>query len=163
MTEDEQKELYRLNIAKWDLDKTVCLLEAAIKNDPTTIEYEALVTSAIIHYARPFSPNEKKKNAKAVSRVPARVTDQFSKKELALHDRILNRRNKAIAHAEWNEYPVGVDLKTRVLSSKPYSICPEFRDAKPFLALAKNLLKRLHNEVADHLLVSVTWRSRPTW
>ncbi|MCR4303824.1 MAG: hypothetical protein NUV63_06305 [Gallionella sp.] len=152
MTEGEQKELYRLNIGKWDLDKAVSLLEVAVKHTSTTVEYEALVTSAIIHYARPFSFNEKEKDAKATSRVPARVIDKFTTDERSLHERILDRRNKAIAHAEWNEFPVGIDLETRVLSSKRYSVYPEFLDAHPFLALAKKLLQRLHNEVADHVL-----------
>lgn len=152
MTEEEQKELYRLNIGKWDIDKAVSLLEAAVKHVPTTIEYEALVTSAIIHYARPFSSNEKEKDAKAIARVPERVTDRFSIEERALHDRILNRRNKAIAHAEWNEFSVDVDFETQVISSRRYSIYPEFLNANPFLALAKKLLQRLHNEVADHVL-----------
>lgn len=151
MTDEEQKELYRLNIGKWDLDKAVLVLEAATRHDPTSAEYEALVTSAIIHYARPFSSNEKEKEAKAASRVPERVINQFSPEELVLHERIINRRNKAIAHAEWNEFPVGVDLDTRVMSSRRYSIYPEFLDAKPFLALARKLLRRLHNEVADHV------------
>jgi len=151
MTEDEQKELYRLNIGKWDLDKTVSLLETALRHEPTSIEYEALVTSAIIHYARPFSDNEKKKDAKAMSRIPERVLDQLSKEEHALHERLINRRNKAIAHAEWSDFPVGVDLETRVLKNKRYSIYPEFLDAGPFLALSKKLLSRLHNEVADHV------------
>lgn len=151
MTGNEQKELYRLNIGKRDLDKAVSLLEAAVKHDPTSIEYEALITSAIIHYARPFSSNEKEKDAIALSRVPNRVTDQFSTEELSLHDLILNRRNKAIAHAEWREFPVVVDLETRLIRSTRYSIYPEFLNAAPFLALAKKLSERLHNAVADHV------------
>jgi len=151
MTEDEQKELYRLNIGKWDIDKAVSMLEAALNHDPSTIEYEALVGSAIVLYARPFSANEKKEKAKSNARVPRRVIDNYSSDELELHKRILNRRNKAIAHAEWNDYPVGVDLETRVVSSRRYSIYPEFLDISQFLNLAKKLLDRLHNEVADHL------------
>lgn len=64
------------------------LLETALRHEPASLEHEALVTRAIIYYARPFSSNEREKNAKAISRVPERVTDQFSTEECALHDRI---------------------------------------------------------------------------
>ena len=123
MTEDEQKELYRLNIGKWDIDKAVSMLKAALNHDPSTIEYEALVGSAIVLYARPFSANEKEENAKSNARVPRRVIDHYSSDELELHKRILNRRNKAIAHAEWNDYPVGVDMETRVDTSRKAPDC----------------------------------------
>ena len=151
MNENEKKELYRLNIGKWDIDKSISMLNAALKYDPTMIEYEALVGSAIILYARPFSANEKKDNAKADIRIPERIIDRYSSEERELHERILNRRNKAIAHAEWNEYQVDVDLETRGVSSQRYSIYPEFLNIKPFHALAKKLLERLKNDIADHL------------
>jgi hypothetical protein len=46
---------------------------------------------------------------------------------------------------------VGIDLDTKVLSSRRYSVYPEFMDVQPVLALATKLLDRLHNMVADHV------------
>ena len=71
--------------------------------------------------------------------------------ERALHARLLDRRNKTIAHSEWNEFPVGIDTETKVLRSRRYSVYPEFLDVRPVLALAQRLLDRLHNMVADHV------------
>jgi hypothetical protein len=151
MADTQQRRLYRLNIAKWDTEKSVELLEAAARHQPPSIEFEALVMTGILHYARPFSSNEKDKEAPADARVPPEVVHCLSRDELTLHARLLDRRNKAIAHAEWNEFPVGIDLDTKVLSSRRYSVYPEFMDVQPVLALATKLLDRLHNMVADHV------------
>jgi hypothetical protein len=151
MADADQRRLYRLNIAKWDMEKAVELLEAAARHRPPSIEFEALVTSGIIHYARPFSSNEKDKEAPADARVSPEVIDRLSPDELTLHARLLDRRNKAIAHAEWKEFPVGIQLETKVLSSRRYSVYPEFLDVRPVLALATKVRDRLHNMVADHV------------
>lgn len=151
MDDAEKRRLYRLNIAKWDIDKAVELLTAAVNHKPPSLEFEALVMSGIIHYARPFSYNEKKKDAQADPRVPQEVTANLSDSELKLHDLLLERRNKAIAHSEWEKFPVGIDMETKVLSSRRYSVYPEFLDVQPTLALARKLLDRLHNMVADHV------------
>jgi len=151
MTDADQRRLYRLNIAKWDMEKAVELLEAAARHQPTSIEFEALVTSGIIHYVRPFSLNERGKEASADARVPPEVIDCLSCDERALHARLLDRRNKAIAHSEWNEFPVGMDPETKVLRSRRYSVYPEFLDVGPLVALARKLRERLHNMVADHV------------
>jgi hypothetical protein len=151
MDDQEKRRLYRLNIAKWDMDKAVALLTMATTYPPTKLEFEALVTSGIIHYARPFSMNEREKDAKADSRVPSEVIDKLNSDEIKLHNLLIDRRNKAIAHAEWSKFPVGIDLDSNILSSRRYSIYPEFMDLQPSLALAKKLLSRLHNMVADHL------------
>lgn len=148
---NNQKELYRLNISRLDIKQALDFLEAAARHDRTSIEYEGLIVSAIIHYARPFSNNEKNPAANALARVPESVIEGYSPDELMLHNRLIDRRNKAIAHAEWNEFPTTVDEETKALSSTRYSIYPEFLDPLPLIALAKTVLARLHNMVADHI------------
>ena len=148
---ETEKELLRLNIARGDIKKAIELLEAAEKHAPTSIEYEALVMGAIIHYARPFSCNEKSLTANALARVPPTVIEGYSPDELKLHERLIDRRNKAIAHAEWNEFPTAIDRETKVIGSSRYSVYPEFLDPKPLIALSRTLSTRLHNMVADHV------------
>jgi hypothetical protein len=63
---------------------------------------EALLRCAIICYARPYSGNEKEAHAAAESNLkgvidPKAVLDAAG---LALHDRIMNLRNKVVAHSE---------------------------------------------------------------
>ena len=95
---EADKELHRLNIARKDIEKTIELIEAAEKHNHSSIEYEALIMCAIIHYARPFSCNEKSTSANATVRVPATVIEDYSSDERTLHERLIDRRNKTIAH-----------------------------------------------------------------
>jgi hypothetical protein len=148
---DTEKELNRLNIARGDIKKAIELLEAAEKHDHASIEYEALIMGAIIHYARPFSCNEKSQSANALARVPLKVIEVYSPDEHTLHDRLIDRRNKTIAHAESEEFPTDVDRETKAIVSRRYSVYPEFLDPKPLIALSRKLLMRLQNMVADHV------------
>jgi len=107
--------------------------------------------SAIIHYARHFSNNEKNLAVHTLARLPKAVIEGYSPDELVLHNRLIDRRNKVIARAEWNEFPTTVDEETKALSSTRYSVYPEFLDPLPLIALVKKLLARLHNMVADHV------------
>lgn len=145
------KELHRLNIARKDIEKTIELIEAAERHVQSSIEYEALIMCAIIHYARPFSCNEKSKSANATARVPTTVIEDYSSDERRLHERLIDRRNKTIAHAEWNEFPTNIVKGTKVIRSKRYSLYPEFSDPKLLIALSKKLLTNFQNMVTDHV------------
>ncbi len=146
-----KKALSRLYIAKWDIKKAIEFLETAEKYAPTSIEYEALIMGAIIHYTRPFSCNEKSLNANALARVPLAVIEGYSSDEHELHKRLIDRRNRAIAHAEWSEFPTEIDRETKSLGIQRYSVYPEFLDPKPLIALSRKLSIRLHNMVTDHI------------
>ena len=146
-----EKELNRLNISKGDIKKSIVYFEAAEKHARNSIEYEGLIICGIIHYARPFSRNEMRKRAKADARVPAAAIKEYSSDELALHRRLIDRRNKAIAHAEAHEYPTDIDRDTKGIGSRRYSVFPEFHDPKPLIALSEKLKIRLENMVADHV------------
>ena len=148
---DDKKELYRLNISRHDIKQALDFLQAATKHDSSSTEYEGLIVSAIIFYARPFSNNEKNPAANALSRVPESVIEGFLPNDLVLHKRLIDRRNKAIAHAEWNEFPTIVDEETKALSITRYSIFPEFLDPLPLIALVRTLMTRLDNMVADRV------------
>ncbi len=149
---EAERTINRLNIARGDVDRCVKFLEAANHHAPRSIEYEALVACAIINYAKPFSQNERPGSSKALPSVPQSVIRDYSVQELELHDRIINRRNKAIAHSEWNEFQTSVDCDTKMIDRQRYFIYPEFLDIKPFTSLAKKLLDQLHNVVADLVL-----------
>jgi len=145
------KELSRLNIAKQDIGKAIEFLESAQNHEATSLEYEALIMIAIIHYARPFSINEKSPTANALASVPPAVTEVYTPDEVRLHHRLINRRNKAIAHAEWNEFPVKIDRQANFMRSSRYSVYPEFLDSTPLIALLRKLHTHLFNMVIDRV------------
>ncbi|MEX2515517.1 MAG: hypothetical protein WD572_01200 [Gammaproteobacteria bacterium] len=145
-------ELNRLTIARGDIEQALRFLKKAGGIDPTSDEYEALVMTAITLYARPFSKNEVDPQAKANKCVSSEVLDEYTKEERVLHDRLLEVRNKAIAHAEWNNYPTSVSWDTRVIKSRRYSIYPEFITVESFAALAMKLERRLQNMRVDRVL-----------
>lgn len=146
-----QQELNRLNIARGDIGDAVRFLDAAAGREPTSVEYEALVMMAIVLYARPFSTNELSAAAMASRCVPDSVIDGYSEAEKTLHSRIIEVRNKAVAHSEWTNYPTSVSWDIRVIKSRRYSIYPEFLTVAAFVDLAKKLHQRLHNMVADRV------------
>lgn len=146
-----QQELNRLSIARGDIGEAVRFLDAAAGHDPTSVEYEALVMGAIVLYARPFSKNELSSDAKASHSVPDAVIDGYSEAEKTLHSRIIEVRNKAVAHSEWTNYPTSVSWDTKVIKSRRYSIYPEFLMVAAFVELTKKLHQRLHNIVADRM------------
>lgn len=144
-------ELNRLTIARGDLEQALRFLKRAAELAPTGVEYEALVMTAIILYARPFSRNERDPEAMATERVPDSVMSEYTEEERKLHERLIEVRNKAIAHAEWNNYPTSVSWDTRVIKSRRYSIYPEFITVDSFTTLATKLERRLNNMRADRV------------
>ncbi|MGH8546744.1 MAG: hypothetical protein ACREX3_24660, partial [Gammaproteobacteria bacterium] len=57
------------SIAIRDFEKTVEFLKEIDKHSHDSLLYEALLMSALICYCRPFSWNERGKNAKATKRI----------------------------------------------------------------------------------------------
>jgi len=114
----EARSLHRLQIATGDLDEAANFILAAIraeKNGATwrDVTHRALLCSAVIYYARPFSPNEhpnprKRPTGAADTRIdlePLRlaIPDPVRRK---LHRKIIRERNKIVAHAESSYFPV---------------------------------------------------------
>ena len=121
------KALNRLTISRQDFQKCRDLLAEIPAQKYGSIVYEGLLLSAIISYARPFSGNEMGKAPNAESRVDASLLDELTADERELHDLIVQLRNKAIAHAEWQYHPTNI-TKENVIKSIPFSIWKYFRD-----------------------------------
>jgi len=149
----DKKGLNRLTISRHDFDKCLKLLYNLPNQEYGSIVYEALLLSAIIFYARPFSCNEKRNDSKAESRVDLAVIDQLNEDERQLHDRLLELRNKAVAHAEWTFHPTGV-TDSKIIQSMPFSIWKDFRgkpEIEAFSRLVEKVLLRTHHVTADKL------------
>jgi hypothetical protein len=63
--------------------------------------------SAIICYARPFGPNEQGgDDAPSDAKLDISLAEFEDAQDLELHKKIINLRNKAVAHAEFNRNPL---------------------------------------------------------
>ncbi len=100
-----KKTFHRAALSRRDFHEVCEFLKAIPGENSRTARY-ALITSAIIAYARPFSGNERDRDAEATSSLhidPAAILDAD---QVALHQEIVRLRNKLIAHAEFAQSPV---------------------------------------------------------
>lgn len=145
--------LNRLTISRQDFEKSRQFLEQLASQQYGSVPYEALLLSAIVFYARPFSSNEKDKTANAESRIDSAVVDQLTDVERKLHVLILELRNKAVAHAEWTYHPTNA-VGNGVIASRPFSIWsyfPRTSDIQGFFDLAGKVLMRANHLTADRV------------
>jgi hypothetical protein len=150
MDADTFKRFHRTHISQDDFDDALGFIRAARKYFRESLEFEALLIAAIIAYARPFSRNEQGKNPPVDARLAADLMP-FQGSQRELHERIINARNKAIAHAEAVYYPVeqvppsapseGVTFLTT--TSQRWHVLKDLNpDLDSFEAIAKEMRQR---------------------
>jgi hypothetical protein len=147
-----EQEFNRYSIAYFDWDKALAFATEAQKHLPDTIQYEALLFAAIICYYRPFSLNEKEKNASARSQLRIEDFPPLSTKEQGIHDNCKSLRNKALAHSELSFNPTGLNPNTGVIASKPFSLFCQPFDLSGFVQLVKKLTLVCHHKRANHVV-----------
>lgn len=145
---DSQHTLNRLTSASLDLESCVRFLDALEVQTYGTTAYEALLISAVVFYARPFSENEKKSSTSPSDpRVPNAVLTDLSESERQRHEELRALRNKAIAHAEWTFHPNGVS-PSKVIKALPFSIWKWFPSPSEISAF-RNLVLRVRHAVQN--------------
>jgi hypothetical protein len=99
--------LLRVLLSGDDYARVLEFVEAARKAPVGNIEYEALMHSAILFYARPYSDNEPKKSKlpDAARKLTGLDLQEILGEDLPFHDRLIDLRNKVIAHAEAEFFP----------------------------------------------------------
>lgn len=144
----------RLTSASLDLENSLRFLEELSIQPYGSTAYEALLVSAIIFYARPFSSNEKTGSPHpSESRVPSVVLSGLMNDEIKLHEEVVTLRNKAVAHAEWSHHPTGV-TDSGIIQAKPFSIWRYFQgsaDIAKFKNLAGKVRLAVQLEQANEL------------
>jgi hypothetical protein len=152
---DITRRFNRVHISRRDFKKAIGFIEAAMKHELASIEYEALLISAIVYYARPFSGNER---GKAPPSDPVLVLDvkQLLGGDADLHDRILAMRNKAVAHSEFGKYPVRIMAVPEpnsdagfAASSQSWHVLNERIDLAAFKQIAEALHQKCLNLCFD--------------
>lgn len=154
---DPIRAVNRLTSASLDLEGCVRFLDALVDQAYGTTAYEALLISAVVFYARPFSENEKKSSTSpSDSRIPEIVVTGLSNSERELHEDLRELRNKAIAHAEWIHHPTGVSPR-KVIWAVPFFIWkwfPSPNEISKFRHLALKVRHKVQNVQAQtrHIL-----------
>ena len=142
------KRFHRTQISHDDFEDVVLFIRAARNHFRESPEFEALLIAAIIAYARPFSGNERGRNPPVDSRLAAHLVP-FVGIQRELHERIINARNQAVAHAEAIHYPVeqvppsepGTTYLTT--TSSPWHVVKDLNpDLDAFEAIAKEMRQR---------------------
>jgi hypothetical protein len=110
MQPDIEKRFRRSKISVDDFTQAIEFIKEAQKHQFKSLIHEALLVSAIIYYARPFSGNELDKNALSNARIEKELWDFEDPDEQAFHDRIILLRNKVLAHAEYGPGRYTVDV-----------------------------------------------------
>jgi hypothetical protein len=64
----------------------------------------ALLTAAVVAYCRPFSGNDN--HPKATSHLAVKFGEWFKPAQIALHEKLLDLRGKAVAHSDYDAKPV---------------------------------------------------------
>ena len=99
------KMFYRTALSRRDFHEAGEFLKALAAEQNRTIRY-ALLTAAIVAYARPFSRNERDANAQAERSIRIDPNSILDFQQVALHTEVLRLRNKLVAHSEFAENPV---------------------------------------------------------
>jgi hypothetical protein len=100
-----QAQVARYILSSNDFEEALSYLYARPPEDNVVIR-RALLTAAIIAYARPFTNNEKGSSAEATATVSLKLNNILSKDELAQHKDLIEMRNLAIAHSTSELRPV---------------------------------------------------------
>jgi hypothetical protein len=143
---DIERRFRRTHISKHDFGRAGEFLTAARGHGVATIEHEALLIAAIIFYARPFTLNEKAKKGQdplSDARLDEGLADFDDAEDQALHDRIVNLRHKAVAHAEFDNYPVLLaGPSQRTIVSRAWHVVDEQLDLSRFQRIATEMEAR---------------------
>ena len=102
---EAERQYNRVTLSERDFRQAEAFL-AAYDTGLPNVQQEALLLAAVVCYARPFTSNEKKADAKAVCRLPVDPESFLSADQMSLHNRLMTLRHKAVAHAEFDLDPV---------------------------------------------------------
>ena len=145
-----EREFNRWSIAAFDLEAAIRFGNAAQGHPANSVEYEALLFSALVCYARPFSGNERGSDAAASSRLNLDALAKLSASEKRMHEKCTTLRNRALAHSEVAMNPTRLRV-SGVVMSKPFSLLTPPFDLPGFLGLAEKLRFACERRRADYV------------
>lgn len=155
-----QRRFRRSHISSHDFARAVEFLAAAQRYAIDSIEHEALLEAAIIHYARPFSGNERGNAPDSASRIDPAIVDFGNGPFKDLHDQIVKIRNEAVAHSSYARNPLQIVSAVvdppnysvaGITVSRPWQVSQENLDLATFEQLIRSSYLACQNALADDL------------
>lgn len=147
-----ERELHRYTIALGDFGESLELIRCCVEHQDGSLEFSALVKTAIIAYARPFSQNERSSNSEAIASLEIKWFREINEQEKEFHEFLVTARNKTIAHAEFSEFPTRLDKENGVISSHRPLFNLGRIDLDRFKNLTEKLLDQCVNKRADYTI-----------
>ena len=162
MEPDIVKRFRRSHISAHDFDRAIEFIKEARKHQPKSLIYDALLISAIIYYARPFSPNEYWKNPNPLSEstIDKTLTGFEDPKDQKLHDEVMILRNKVVAHAEYAAGTYSINQMSvestgqMSIASSIWRASHEWFDLHLFERIATEMRARCHIAIHEDVLIS---------
>ena len=146
MASHTERTFNRVAISRRDMEQCLEYLNA-LEEVTSTPAQRGLVAAAIVAYGRPFSQNTDHPRAKSTVSIKKASLDANQK---ALHARLLEVRNGAIAHADYELHPTRpVEFRDTgfLMASRHFDPLTEFSSTDEFLALATKLENFFLNEM----------------
>jgi hypothetical protein len=125
----------RVRISIKDFDETIRYLDAYSRKLSEPVR-RALLIAAIIAYGRPWSPSKHSRDAHATDELlgnPKKILDGSG---FGVHKRILDLRNKAVAHSSYSRNPTQRLKSVKKSKSTGFIIASQLFD--PLSALPEN-------------------------
>jgi hypothetical protein len=144
--ESIEKQLFRAHISENDFQQANEFLQA-FQAAKGVVQRRALLTAAVIAYARPFSDNERSDTTRATSSIRGNPKKILGLEGALVHGHVIKLRNEAIAHATWLRNPVGItpSVETPVIKARRFDILGDplthARDREAFLRIT-DLMRR---------------------
>lgn len=138
MNEQLESDFNRVNLSSKDFEEAHQYL-SGYSPDLSLVLQRALLTAAVIAYARPFTKNRGHRDGLATARLPIAVADVLDHDKRALHNRIIDLRDRGIAHSDYSLKPTRRVARqdTAIMTwSKPFDILSELIDVQAFRDLA---------------------------
>lgn len=137
-----EQEFRRCVISRADFEEACAYLDSHMEGEHDNLVLRALLSSAVIAYARPFSGNRSGGSAPASKKLPIDVEAILGPEELVLHGKVLSCRSKGIAHSDSEVNPSRRVPRrdSAVMSwSIPFDVMAQGIEAPKFRALAWRL------------------------
>jgi len=138
MIDDLESRFNRVNMSAKDFEEAHSYL-AEFDPDLPMVLQRALLTSAVVAYARPFKKSRGAREGSASAKLPIDIGALLDGSQIALHERIIDLRDRGVAHSDFSMKPTRRVARQDIAImawSKPFDILGEFVAVKAFRDLA---------------------------
>ncbi len=155
---DESAEFNRVSISIKDMEEASAYL-VAYSDDQEEVIRRALLTAAIVAYARPFKRSNAGASGQSTRKLSDFVETRMDERQRALHDKVIALRDQGVAHSDYDKKPTRrVPSAPRSVArwSKPFDVLSEFID----IAIFREVTRQIENQCISRLFV-LTREGRP--